>query len=189
MRLPARRFATSIALFVLWVSVGSAEAQSDSARLALEPHHSPFVGAWVTGGMGSASFPGARINDPYPPGLLEGWLAVGPVVLGLRRVDAGAGINTTERIDNAWLLGARKTLGPLLLIVGAGRARVSGRDSNGEQSGTTTPVPSERAWTAQGELSCMLGRYLGVGLAKFRTGGPPVRSSGTFVVVQIGGLR
>jgi hypothetical protein len=189
MRLSNRNFANSIAFLLLCASAGSVGAQNDSARSATQPLRAPFVGAWATGGLGSASFAKARINDPFPPGLQEGWLALGPVVLGLRRVDAGAGINTTERISSAWLLGARTTLGPLLLIIGAGSARVSGRDSNGEQSGSTTPIEAERAWTAEGELSFVFGRYLGLGAATFRTGGTRARSSGTFIVVQVGRLR
>src|SRR5690349_13105302 len=135
-----RRFARFIALFLLCACALPADAQSDSARSASPQHRSPFLGGWGTGGMGSATFAGAKLADPFPPELLEGWLAVGPVALGLRRVDAGAGINTTERIDNAWLIGARATLGPILLLVGAGNSQVRGRDSNGEQSGTTTPI-------------------------------------------------
>lgn len=189
MSLSPRNVATSIAFLLLFVSAASAGAQSDSARSASLPPRAPFVGAWVTGGLGSASFAGAKIDDPFPPSLREGWLAVGPVVLGLRRIDAGAGINTTERIDNAWLLGARRKLGPLLFVAGAGRARVSGRDSNGEQSGSTTPLEAERAWTTEGDLSFVLGHYLGLGAATIHTGGTRARSSGTFIIVQIGRLE
>src|SRR5690242_13799919 len=172
MRLSDSRFATSIAFVLLCAAVGPTDAQSDSARSALPPQPIPFIGAWATGGLGSASFAGARLSgEPLPPGLVEGWVAVGPVVLGGRRVAAGSGINTSERIEAAWLFGARTTLGPLLLVVGAGNATMSGRNSNGEQSGSSTPIESATGWTAEAELSCVLGHYFGIGVATFRTGG------------------
>ena len=190
MRLFDRRFATSLAFLVLCASASPSSAQSDSARSALPPRPIPFIGAWVTGGLGSASFAGAKLpGEPFPPSLGEGWVAVGPVVLGRRRVTAGAGINTSERIEAAWLFGARTTLGPLLLVLGAGSATMSGRNSNGEQSGSTTPIESATGWTAEGELSCVLGHYFGIGVATFRTGGTRARNTGKFLVLQIGRLR
>lgn len=185
MRLAQYLFAALISLVVV---TSRADAQTDSARTPPARHRTPWIGAWGTWGLGSARFLGAR-NILFPPAIEEGWLTVGPVALGHRRVDAGAGINTNERIDSSWLLGARSTLGPLLLVVSGGKATISGRNSNGEQSGTTTPIAEERAWTAEAELSCTLGHYIGVGAATYRTGGTRIQSSGLFVILQAGRLR
>lgn len=189
MRLSDFGFATSIALQLLCASTGSAGAQSDSLRTPSPQHRSPSVAVWATLGMGAAKFTGKSVESIFPPTLAEGWLTVGPVAVGLSRVDAGAGINTTERVERSWLLGARSNFGPLMLVVGAGKATVIGRNSNGEQSGTTTPIEEARGWTAHGQLSCALGRYFGFGVMKFLTGGTRARSSGTFVVVHVGRLR
>ena len=179
MRLQDFGISASIALQLLYAAAGFAHAQQRSIPVA----------AWVTVGMGAANFPDARVEDPFPPTLAEGWLAVGPLALGVRRLEAGAGINTTERLEKSWLVGAHTTYGPLMLVAGAGQASLSGRNSNGEQSGTTTPIEQGRGWTAEGELSCTLGHYFGFGVARYRTGGTKARSSGTFVVVQVGRLR
>lgn len=182
------RLAIAIVMLLLCALAGSAAGQSDSARGTSSEHHGPALRVWGTFGMGSAHFD-KNVESWFPPSLAEGWLAVGPVGVALRRVDAGAGINTTERIDKAWLLGARTTVGPVLLIAGAGRAEVSGRNSNGEQSGNTSPIDSRQAWTAEGELSLTLGHYVALGVSAFRTGGSRTLSSGKFVVVQVGRLR
>jgi hypothetical protein len=180
MRRAECRFAAFIVLFLLLVSTGCADAQTDG-------HGVPW-GVWGTVGAGSARFAGAK-PSVFPPAVMEGWLTVGPVALGLRRIVAGAGGNTTERIEDSWLLGARKTLGQLLLVVGAGKATVSGRNSNGEQSGTTSPIDDQRAWTAEAELTAMLGRYVGIGAAAYRTGNARMLSRGVFLILQAGRLR
>ena len=188
MRLADSRSPTSIALFLFLVSIGHADAQTDSARAQLSLHRTPLSGVWGTVGFGSAKFPGVR-SAIFPPSIEGGWLTVGPIAFGHRSVDLGAGVNTTERIDSSWLFGARTTIGPLLLVASGGKAEVSGRNSNGEQSGTTTPIADEREWTAQAEVSCMLGRYVGIGAATYRTGGTRLLSRGLFVVLQGGRLR
>src|SRR5438270_3913111 len=156
-----RRVTVAIAVQLLCTLAVSTEAQSDSGGGRPAERHAPSATLWGTVGLGSAQF-GPQVASSFPPSIVEGWLAVGPVGVALRRVDAGSGINTTERIDNAWLLGTRTNVGPLLLIAGAGRANVSGRNSNREQSGSSGAIDARQSWTAEGELSLMLGRYVGV---------------------------
>lgn len=124
----------------------------------------------------------AKVESRFPPSPAEGWLTVGPVALGRRKIEAGGGTNSTERIDSAWLLGARTTLGALMLVVNPGNTRVTGRNRN------SGPVEEQRAWTAGAELSCMLGHYISLGTATFRNGVTRARGSGTFVFLQVGWL-
>ncbi|HKW46333.1 MAG TPA: hypothetical protein VJN70_02780 [Gemmatimonadaceae bacterium] len=175
------RFPSIVQLPVILLAVNSSSrpcrAQSDTAA----QKHIPLY-AWLTAGVGASQY------GPLTT-LRTEWLAFGHLGAALRRLHAGAGINTTERVEHGWLLGARTTLGPFLLAAGVGRSQVTGRNSNGEQSGSTTPIAPETGSTAQGELSLMLGSFVSLGGAVYRTQARTYRNRGKAVFVQIGRLR
>jgi len=139
--------------------------------------------AWLTAGMGPSTF------TPWPSLLFSGWLAYKGFALGVRRIDSSPSENADELVDRSVLFGGRVAFGPLLLTGAGGLSHTTGELSNGEQSGTTTPIEPENAPAVHAEASFALTPFLGFGTAFFWTGGTRSRNTGWAVIAQLGALR
>lgn len=170
---PHRSAAPLIAGLLLTVATCELRSQTKSI-----PIH-----AWVTGGLGSSTF------SSLPSVLVAGWLDYKGISLGVRPIDSDPGINVDELIDRSVLLGRRLVAGRMLLVGAAGISHTTGELSNGEQSGTTTPIEPEYAPAAHAELSFALAEVVGIGAAVFWTGGSRSRNAGGAIVLQLGFLR
>jgi hypothetical protein len=175
LELPAARLRVAVAVLVaLAVLVGArgAGAQDAPRRRSV----------WLTAGAGGSSFAPSA-------GLLAGWYSRGRLAVGVRGLVTGGGLNTSEIHERAVLAGGRLRAGPLLLVGAAGAGRTTGRRSNGEQSGTTSPVAAEIAPAAHVEATVALGRLVAVGVAGVWSGGRRSNFSGAALILQVGALR
>jgi hypothetical protein len=92
-------------------------------------------------------------------------------------------------MDRAVLLGARLGGGKTLIVGAAGISHTTGALSDGEDSGSSTPIKPEYAPAGHVEVSFAFTHVFGMGVAVFRTGGSRSSNSGGALIVQLGFLR
>lgn len=197
---PSSTLAIAFAVGLLLATSASARAQSTrSARLQLQdtagatqsvdtPRDTLIStqrvqqNAWLSGGLGAGGEGGSGIAV-----IASGWYAHGHAVIGARMSEGSPWERETDTRENAVLIGARARTQHAFVLGAVGAGRMWGSHSNGEQSGTRTPIPGETS-LALGVEAGVTYHVIGLGLDLFSASTSRISYRGAALVLQLGYL-
>jgi|SRR6185437_2338934 hypothetical protein len=139
--------------------------------------------AWISAGIGGGGAGGNGIA-----GVVSGWYAYGPYVVGARASSGGPLFGGRQVREKAALVGLRARSARTFALIGVGGGTMNGWRSNGEQSGTRTTYGDEPSIAFAAEAGVTY-YAIGIGLDVFGASNHRTSYAGIALAVQLGYLK